>query len=108
MTEEKTIGISEMEKNPIKVLCCVCKQPIKVEDWAGVGKGGYYHKTCYEDKTCYKAVVKAQKERDKIKEIIDRENITCGEDLYQRDVLNEKLPELMEEICEIVGFCGGD
>jgi hypothetical protein len=40
----------------------------------------------------------------KIKAIIDREEINCGEDLWQRDSLNEKLPEIMEEICEITGY----
>ena len=41
---------------------------------------------------------------EKIKNIIIRERITCGEDLWQRDSLNEKLPELMDEICSIVGY----
>jgi len=40
----------------------------------------------------------------RIKEIIDRENIRCGEDLWQCDSLNQKLPEIMNEICEIIGY----
>jgi len=40
----------------------------------------------------------------KIKAIIEREEISCGEDLWQRDSLNEKLPEILEEICEIIGW----
>jgi hypothetical protein len=40
----------------------------------------------------------------KIRNIIDKNKIYCAEDLWQNDSLNEKLPEIMEEICEIAGW----
>lgn len=38
----------------------------------------------------------------KLKELIKKHKITCGEDIWQRDSLNPY--EIVEEMCEIVGY----
>ena len=40
-----------MEKNPRRVLCFVCGNPIHGSEWKGVSKEGYFHEKCYESTT---------------------------------------------------------
>jgi len=39
-----------------------------------------------------------------IRKIIQREEIRCAEDLWEKDSLNVRLPEIVTEICAIVGW----
>ena len=41
----------------------------------------------------------------KIEAIIKKHKISCGEDIYQSDRINIKAPDILDEICEIVGYC---
>ena len=40
----------------------------------------------------------------KLKAVVDRERISCGEDVWQRDSIGQKFPELLEEMCDIIGY----
>lgn len=42
---------------------------------------------------------------EKIKAIIKKHEISCGEDIWQRDSIVENALTIIEEICEIVGYC---
>jgi hypothetical protein len=47
----------------------------------------------------------AAKKLEAIKRIIDQEEISCAEDLWQRaDLVEEKLPIILEKICAIAGW----
>lgn len=37
-------------------------------------------------------------------EFIEHHHITCGEAIYQRDAIWEKAPELVESICDAIGY----
>lgn len=39
-----------------------------------------------------------------IKAIIDKHEISCGEDIYQSDSIIENALQMIEAICEIVGY----
>ena len=39
-----------------------------------------------------------------VEEIIIKHRILCAESIYQNDSINEYLPEMMMEICEVVGY----
>lgn len=41
---------------------------------------------------------------EKIKAIIEKHEITCGEDIWQRDSISENALTIIEEICIIVGY----
>jgi hypothetical protein len=40
----------------------------------------------------------------KVKEIISKHKIDCGESLWQSDVIQQDLCHIVEEICEVVGW----
>lgn len=37
-------------------------------------------------------------------EFVEHHRITCGEAIYQRDAIYEKAPELVESICQVIGY----
>ena len=41
---------------------------------------------------------------EKIRAIIKKYDITCGEAIYQRDSINENAVDILGEICDIVGY----
>jgi len=41
---------------------------------------------------------------NKIKEIIAKHEISCGEVIWQRDSISENALSIIEEVCEIVGY----
>lgn len=40
----------------------------------------------------------------KLKELIKKHNITCGEDVWQNDSIGTSALEIIQEVCEIVGY----
>lgn len=44
----------------------------------------------------------------KIEAIIKKHKIDCGETIYQCDRIIENALEIIDGICEIVGYCEGD
>lgn len=39
-----------------------------------------------------------------VEDIIIKHKIMCRESIYQNDSINEYLPEMLTEICEVVGY----
>jgi hypothetical protein len=42
-----------------------------------------------------------------LSKFIIKNKITCAEALYQVDSINEQLPEIMDELCQIAGYYVG-
>jgi hypothetical protein len=40
----------------------------------------------------------------KLKELIKKHKIRCVEDVWQRDSIGDDAPEIIQEMCEIVGY----
>lgn len=40
-----------------------------------------------------------------IRDIIDRYQIGCAETIWQTDRIQEAAPHILEEICDMVGYC---
>ncbi len=49
-------------------------------------------------------LIDAHKVAKEVKEFITTNNISCGESIYQSDEVMFKLPELIERLCELVGY----
>jgi len=41
---------------------------------------------------------------ERIKAIIKKHNISCAEDIWQRDSISENALTIIEEICKIIGY----
>ena len=49
-------------------------------------------------------LLKCSEQIKKIKAIIDKHEISCGEDIWQSDSIIENALPIIQELCEIVGY----
>lgn len=58
----------------------------------------------YPTSDCPKDFSRAMQLSVALQKFIIANKITCAESLHQVDSINEQLPEIMGELCEIVGY----